>query len=81
MTDALLFIALAMISALAVRAMIAVRLMDQPDPRKLHRCPVPKGGGVGIVAAFMLGGFPAAGRIAARRDRGRGGGRAGVFRR
>lgn len=57
MTDALLFIALAMISALAVRAMIAVRLMDQPDPRKLHRCPVPKGGGVGIVAAFMLGVF------------------------
>ena len=55
MTDAWLFIALAMVSALVVRMMIAARLMDHPDPRKLHRQPIPKGGGVGIVVAFMLG--------------------------
>ena len=57
MTEALRFVALALVSAVVVRAMIEVRLMDQPDARKLHRHPVPKGGGVGIVAAFMLGAF------------------------
>jgi len=47
--------ALTLVSAIVVRAMIGVRLMDRPDPRKLHTTPVPKGGGVGIVAAFLLG--------------------------
>ncbi len=66
----LLFCAgLACLSALVVRAMIGLRVMDQPDPRKAHRRPVPKGGGVGIVAAFLAGilllyGFAVASRIA-----------------
>jgi UDP-GlcNAc:undecaprenyl-phosphate GlcNAc-1-phosphate transferase len=29
--------------------------MDVPDPRKAHATPIPKGGGVGIVTAFLLG--------------------------
>ena len=46
---------LALLSALVVRAMIAVRMMDTPDARKAHDRPTPKGGGVGIVAAFLAG--------------------------
>jgi UDP-GlcNAc:undecaprenyl-phosphate GlcNAc-1-phosphate transferase len=47
--------AMALLSALAVRLMIALRLMDTPDARKAHDRPTPKGGGVGIVAAFVTG--------------------------
>ncbi len=50
-----MFFALALVSAIVVRGMIAARLMDQPDLRKLHSSPIPKGGGVGIVAAFVVG--------------------------
>lgn len=46
---------LAGLSAVVVRAMISARVMDAPDPRKAHRNPTPRGGGVGIVVAFMLG--------------------------
>jgi UDP-GlcNAc:undecaprenyl-phosphate GlcNAc-1-phosphate transferase len=46
---------LALLSAATVRLMIAARLMDRPDARKLHKNPIPKGGGVGIVAAFLVG--------------------------
>jgi UDP-GlcNAc:undecaprenyl-phosphate/decaprenyl-phosphate GlcNAc-1-phosphate transferase len=46
---------LAMVSALVVRAMMDARVMDVPDARKAHGTPVPKGGGVGIVTAFLLG--------------------------
>ena len=47
---------LALLSAATVRLMIAARLMDQPDShRKAHRQPTPKGGGVGIVVAFLVG--------------------------
>jgi UDP-GlcNAc:undecaprenyl-phosphate/decaprenyl-phosphate GlcNAc-1-phosphate transferase len=46
---------LALVSALVVRAMISARVMDRPDNRKAHVRPTPKGGGVGIVVAFMLG--------------------------
>lgn len=46
---------LAALSAVVVRAMISARVMDQPDPRKAHRSPTPRGGGVGVVVAFMLG--------------------------
>lgn len=35
--------------------MIAVGPLDHPDARKLHVTPVPRGGGLGIVAAFLLG--------------------------
>ena len=47
--------ALALVSAMVVAAMISARVMDTPDARKVHTRPTPKGGGVGIVVAFMLG--------------------------
>src|SRR3954468_15838391 len=48
-------IALAILSAVIVRLMIAVRVMDRPDARKAHDRPTPKGGGVGVVMAFLVG--------------------------
>lgn len=48
-------IGLALLSALVVRTMITVRVMDTPEARKAHDRPTPKGGGVGIVAAFLVG--------------------------
>jgi UDP-GlcNAc:undecaprenyl-phosphate GlcNAc-1-phosphate transferase len=47
--------ALAALSASVVRLMIAVRVMDRPEARKAHHRPTPKGGGVGILAAFLVG--------------------------
>lgn len=47
--------ALACVSATVVAAMISAGIMDTPDARKSHTRPTPKGGGVGVVAAFMLG--------------------------
>src|SRR5579862_7667001 len=47
--------ALALLSAGVVRGMIAVRLLDHPDPRKVHTQKMPKGGGVGVVVAFLVG--------------------------
>jgi UDP-GlcNAc:undecaprenyl-phosphate GlcNAc-1-phosphate transferase len=46
---------LAIFSAIVVRVMIAVGVPDHPDPRKFHSQVTPKSGGVGIVAAFLLG--------------------------
>ncbi|HVC59968.1 MAG TPA: MraY family glycosyltransferase [Acetobacteraceae bacterium] len=46
---------LALLSAATVRLMIGARLMDRPDGRKAHDRPTPKGGGIGIVAAFLVG--------------------------
>ncbi len=46
---------LALLSAATVRLMIAARLMDRPDGRKAHDRPTPKGGGIGIVVAFLVG--------------------------
>ncbi|MEO8716120.1 MAG: MraY family glycosyltransferase [Acetobacteraceae bacterium] len=46
---------LACLSAVVVRLMIAARVMDHPDGRKSHDRPIPKGGGVGIVVAFVAG--------------------------
>ncbi len=48
-------VGLSMVSALVVLAMISAGVMDRPDPRKAHTRPTPKGGGVGVVVAFMLG--------------------------
>jgi UDP-GlcNAc:undecaprenyl-phosphate GlcNAc-1-phosphate transferase len=42
-------------SALLVRLMIAFPILDHPDDRKAHAHPTPKGGGVGIVGAFIAG--------------------------
>ena len=50
-----LCLALALISAMLVRAMIAVAVLDTPGHRSAHRRPTPKGGGVGVMAAFLLG--------------------------
>ena len=52
--------ALAGLSAGVVRLMVGVGVMDLPDAgrpgaRKAHARPVPKGGGVGVVAAFLVG--------------------------
>lgn len=47
--------ALALLSALAVRLMIAFPILDHPDGRKAHARPTPKGGGVGVVLAFVAG--------------------------
>ncbi len=46
---------LAMVSALMVRAMISARVMDMPNARSAHANPTPKGGGLGVVVAFLLG--------------------------
>src|SRR5579883_2412243 len=52
----LLFAAgLACLSAAIVRAMIGVRIMDRPNGRSAHERPTPKGGGLGVVAAFVVG--------------------------
>ena len=51
----LFFAGLAVVSAITVRAMITARVMDTPNARSAHRNPTPKGGGVGVVVAFMLG--------------------------
>ena len=52
----LLFCAgLAAVSALVVRAAIDARVMDRPNARSAHTRATPKGGGIGIVVAFMLG--------------------------
>ena len=48
-------LSLAILSAIVVRAMIALRVMDTPEARKTHDRPTPKGGGVGIVVAFLVG--------------------------
>ena len=48
-------VGLALLSAAVVRLMIAVRVLDHPDPRKAHALVTPKGGGVGVVVAFLVG--------------------------
>jgi UDP-GlcNAc:undecaprenyl-phosphate GlcNAc-1-phosphate transferase len=48
-------LALALLSAAAVWGMIQLRLLDHPDHRKQHNQPTPKGGGVGVVLAYLVG--------------------------
>lgn len=50
-----LALGLMMVSAAVVRLMISVRILDRPDARKAHTVTTPKGGGVGIVVAFLVG--------------------------
>ncbi|SFK15697.1 glycosyltransferase family 4 protein [Falsiroseomonas stagni] len=47
--------ALAVFSALAARLMIAFPILDHPNARSAHARPTPRGGGVGVVLAFMAG--------------------------
>ena len=51
----LLCVAAALLSAIVVRAMIGVAVLDVPGHRSAHSRPTPKGGGVGVMAAFLLG--------------------------
>ena len=51
----LLFLALSGVSALLVALMARHGVLDLPEARKSHDRPIPKGGGVGIVAAGLLG--------------------------
>src|SRR4051812_45067362 len=46
---------LALLSAAAVRAMIAWPILDHPNGRSAHVRPTPRGGGVGAVLAFIVG--------------------------
>ncbi len=46
---------LALFSGIVVRVMISIGVPDHPDARKSHSQVTPKSGGVGIVAAFLLG--------------------------
>lgn len=46
---------LTIFSGIIVRLMIAIGVPDRPDARKAHASTTPKSGGVGIVAAFILG--------------------------
>jgi len=50
-----LFAGLAIFSGIVVRVMISIGVPDHPDARKFHTQVTPKSGGVGIVAAFLLG--------------------------
>lgn len=45
----------AVVSALVVRRMIGLAVLDVPGQRSAHDRPVPKGGGVGMVVAILLG--------------------------
>jgi len=47
--------ALALVSAVVVVAMMSAGVIDRPAARKAHTRPTPKGGGMGIVVAFLLG--------------------------
>ena len=63
------FAALAGLSAMVVWGMTQVGVIDTPGARSSHTRPTPKGGGVGVVAAFLVGiallyGFAAFSRIA-----------------
>lgn len=46
---------MALVSAAIVWLMTHAGVLDRPDARKAHSRPIPKGGGVGVVAAFLLG--------------------------
>jgi UDP-GlcNAc:undecaprenyl-phosphate GlcNAc-1-phosphate transferase len=48
-------VALAALSAGVVRLMIAFPILDHPNHRSAHRNPTPRGGGLGVVVAFVAG--------------------------
>jgi len=51
----LLYLILAALSATLVRLMVRVGALDHPVERSSHTMPTPKGGGVGIFAAYVVG--------------------------
>ncbi|SDB63331.1 UDP-GlcNAc:undecaprenyl-phosphate GlcNAc-1-phosphate transferase [Belnapia rosea] len=54
-THLLFALGLALLSAGAVRAMIRWPILDIPNGRSAHSVATPRGGGVGVVAAFLAG--------------------------
>lgn len=48
-------VVLALLSAGVVRLMIAFPILDEPNHRSAHRNPTPRGGGLGVVVAFVAG--------------------------
>jgi UDP-GlcNAc:undecaprenyl-phosphate GlcNAc-1-phosphate transferase len=46
---------LALLSAAVVRLMIAFPILDHPNARSSHARPTPRGGGLGVVVAFVAG--------------------------
>lgn len=48
-------LALALLSAGVVRLMIAFPILDHPNARSSHLRPTPRGGGLGVVVAFIVG--------------------------
>jgi UDP-GlcNAc:undecaprenyl-phosphate GlcNAc-1-phosphate transferase len=46
---------LALVSAGVVRLMMAARILDHPNARSAHSRATPRGGGLGVVVAFVLG--------------------------
>jgi UDP-GlcNAc:undecaprenyl-phosphate GlcNAc-1-phosphate transferase len=46
---------LALIAAAVVRLMIAYPILDEPNARSAHTRPTPRGGGLGVVIAFVIG--------------------------
>ncbi|CAI3946894.1 UDP-N-acetylmuramyl pentapeptide phosphotransferase/UDP-N-acetylglucosamine-1-phosphate transferase (Rfe) (PDB:4J72) [Commensalibacter communis] len=44
-----------LLSAVIVKAMARIGVMDNPIERSSHTIPTPKGGGVGIISAFLIG--------------------------
>jgi UDP-GlcNAc:undecaprenyl-phosphate GlcNAc-1-phosphate transferase len=48
-------VALALLSAAVARLMIARPILDHPNARSAHAQPTPRGGGLGVVAAFIAG--------------------------
>jgi UDP-GlcNAc:undecaprenyl-phosphate GlcNAc-1-phosphate transferase len=51
----LILLGLAVLSACVVAGMVRVGALDHPVARSSHTMPTPKGGGIGIVAAFTIG--------------------------
>lgn len=43
-----------LVSNLLIRRMISVAVLDTPGHRSAHTQPIPKGGGVGVIGAFLL---------------------------
>ena len=60
LTLSLLCLAAALLCGVLVRVMIRLAVLDTPGPRSAHDRPTPKGGGVGVIVAFLLG-LPLAG--------------------
>src|SRR5947209_4619749 len=48
-------VAASVLTSLVSRIANRLGLVDRPDPRKVHRCPVPRVGGIAIAASVACG--------------------------